>query len=181
MRGRACGYSAPRSYARRCPFKPMLNGLTARPGFGALGTVRPAPVPVPAAGTEQAPRGQSSARPDGRCRSCMGSSCGLESCFGLIRCMADLVSLPIEFTASEPTYPIHLSGRSIQMETTYWVQLWPNGKWDGKPYQEVRAGSPKEAAEKLHGGPLHEEGSPHQIRAQVRIAGRSTGIAFYER
>lgn len=67
------------------------------------------------------------------------------------------------------------------MDTTYWVQLWPDGKWDGKPYQQVNAGSPKEAAEKLHGGCLHEQGGRYQIRAQVRIAGVSSGTAFYER
>src|SRR5262249_40959768 len=71
-------------------------------------------------------------------------------------------------------------GTTWRNETTYWVQLWPNGKWDGKPYQRVNAITPKEAAEKLHGGPLRETGGSHQIRAQVRIAGQSSGIAFYE-
>ena len=66
------------------------------------------------------------------------------------------------------------------METGYLVQLWPEGKWDNKPYQKVYAASPKEAAEKLYGGTLHDEGSNAQIRAQVRIAGKSTGIVFYE-
>jgi hypothetical protein len=65
------------------------------------------------------------------------------------------------------------------METMNWVQLWPDGKWDGKPYQKVSATSPKEAAEKLHGGPLHEVGNHGQIRAQVRIAGKSASIVFY--
>jgi hypothetical protein len=65
------------------------------------------------------------------------------------------------------------------METMYWVQLWPDGKWDGKPYQKVYAASPKEAAEKLCGESLHEQGNHSQIRAQVRIAGRSAGIVFY--
>jgi hypothetical protein len=67
------------------------------------------------------------------------------------------------------------------MHTTYWVQLWPDGKWDGNPYQKVEAGSPKEAAERLYGAPLQEQGSLHQIRAQVRIAGASTGTPFYDR
>jgi cysteinyl-tRNA synthetase len=71
-------------------------------------------------------------------------------------------------------------GTAWRNETTYWVQLWPNGKWNGKPYQKVDAISPREAAEKLHGGPLREAGSNHQIRAQVRIAGKSSGILFYE-
>jgi cysteinyl-tRNA synthetase len=71
-------------------------------------------------------------------------------------------------------------GTTWRNETTYWVQLWPNGKWDGKPYQRVNAVTPKEVAEKLHGGPLNETGGHHQIRAQVRIAGESRSIAYYE-
>jgi cysteinyl-tRNA synthetase len=71
-------------------------------------------------------------------------------------------------------------GTTWRNETSYWVQLWPDGKWDRKPYQRVNAISPKEAAEKLYGGPLHEAGSHHQIRAQVRIAGLSSGLVFYE-
>ncbi len=63
------------------------------------------------------------------------------------------------------------------MLTTYWVQSWPDGKWDGNPYQRVQA----EAAEKLYGAALQEQGGRHQIRAQVRVAGASTGIAFYDR
>jgi hypothetical protein len=39
------------------------------------------------------------------------------------------------------------------------VQLWPNGKWDGKDYQRVEAKTAQEAAEKLYGGPLSEKGS----------------------
>jgi cysteinyl-tRNA synthetase len=71
-------------------------------------------------------------------------------------------------------------GTTWRNETTYWVQLWPNGEWDRKPYQRVNAITPKEAAEKLHGGLLRETGGRHQIRAQVRITGQSSGIAFYE-
>jgi hypothetical protein len=66
------------------------------------------------------------------------------------------------------------------METNYWVQLWPDGRWDGKPYKQVDASSPKEAAEKLYGRSLQEQGGRHKIRAQVRIPGMSSGIAFYE-
>jgi hypothetical protein len=64
---------------------------------------------------------------------------------------------------------------------TYWVQLWPDGKWDGNPYQTVDASSPQEAAETLYGRPLDERGSNHQLRAQVRVAGMSSGIVFYDR
>jgi hypothetical protein len=65
---------------------------------------------------------------------------------------------------------------------TFQVQLWPDGKWDGKPYQKVEATTAKEAAEKLLGQPLKEAGSNHQIRAQVRrLTYRSGNSAiFYE-
>ena len=63
--------------------------------------------------------------------------------------------------------------------TTFWVQMWHDGKWDGKPYQKVQARSPREAAEKMVGASLMEQGAHSQIRAQVRIAGVSTGIVFY--
>jgi hypothetical protein len=62
----------------------------------------------------------------------------------------------------------------------YLVQLWPEGKWDGQPYQRVEAGSAKEAAEKLHGGPLSEVGGHGQMRAQVRPLGLGSPMAFYE-
>jgi hypothetical protein len=42
---------------------------------------------------------------------------------------------------------------------TFQVQLWPDGKWDGMPYQKVEAATAKEAAEKLYGQPLKETGS----------------------
>jgi hypothetical protein len=67
------------------------------------------------------------------------------------------------------------------MQTTYLVQLWPDGKLKVNPYQKVRAGSPKQAAETLYGAPLQEEGSHHQIRAQVRVTRAGIGIAFYDR
>lgn len=67
---------------------------------------------------------------------------------------------------------------------TWQVQLWPNGKWDEKPYQKIDAASAKEAAEKLHGGALTEVGSMGKIRAQVRplIANGQvvTPTVFYE-
>jgi len=66
--------------------------------------------------------------------------------------------------------------------TTFQVQCWPNGKWDGKDYQRVEAQTAQEAAEKLCGGPLIERGSNYKIRARVRILGdiRTTGYIFYE-
>jgi len=67
---------------------------------------------------------------------------------------------------------------------TWQVQLWPGGKWDGKPYQKVDATSAKEAAEQLHRGPLIEVGSMYKIRAQVRSLIATTTvvspIVFYE-
>ncbi len=63
------------------------------------------------------------------------------------------------------------------------VQLWPDGKWDGKDYQHVQANTPKEAAEKLCGQPLKEKGTNFQIRAQVRSSTYGSGkpsIIFYE-
>ena len=51
---------------------------------------------------------------------------------------------------------------------TFQVQLWPDGKWDGKPYQKVEAATAKEATEKLYGQPLKEAESNYEIRAQVR-------------
>jgi hypothetical protein len=64
---------------------------------------------------------------------------------------------------------------------TYWVQLRPDGKWDGNPYQKVGAGSSKEAAETLCGRPLDERGNNHQLRAEVPVVGRSSRIAFSDR
>ena len=72
------------------------------------------------------------------------------------------------------------------METPYLVQVWPDGL-DGKEkyqhYQKVYAHSPKEAAETSYGGPLHERGSNHQLRAQVQVTttGKIRKIPFFER
>jgi hypothetical protein len=73
------------------------------------------------------------------------------------------------------------------METPYLVQVWPDGP-DGKQkylkYQTVYAGYPKEAAEKLYGGPLCiKQKSNHQLRArvQVTIMGKVSRIPFFER
>ena len=65
---------------------------------------------------------------------------------------------------------------------TFQVQLWPDGKWDGKPYQKVEAPTAKEAAEKLYGQPLRGDGSNYQMRAQVRRMAYRSGnsIVFYE-
>lgn len=64
----------------------------------------------------------------------------------------------------------------------YQVQLWPEGKWDGKPYQKVEAPSEKAAAEKVYGRPLASRGSNFKMRARVRPFGRliSPATIFYE-
>ena len=65
---------------------------------------------------------------------------------------------------------------------TWHVKLFPDGKWDEKPSQEVEAETSKEAAEKLYGKPLTATGSNFQLRAQVVrvLAPRGTPEAFYE-
>jgi hypothetical protein len=67
---------------------------------------------------------------------------------------------------------------------TWQVQLWPHGRWDGKPYQKVDADFAKEAAERLYGSPLVESGQQYKIRAQVRPLITSGAIqrptVFYE-
>jgi hypothetical protein len=67
----------------------------------------------------------------------------------------------------------------------YHVTLYPNGPEGGPltPEQTVNAGSLIEAAEKLYGRPLHQQGANHQLRAVVRviIAGKSSPkTSFFE-
>jgi hypothetical protein len=67
----------------------------------------------------------------------------------------------------------------------YRVKLYPDGpEGKAKPDQNVNAESEKAAAEKLHGGPLYEQGANHQLRAEARviIAGKSLPKkSFYEK
>jgi hypothetical protein len=65
---------------------------------------------------------------------------------------------------------------------TYQVQLWPDGKWDGRPYQKVEAPSEKAAAEKIYGRPLVQLGNMARIRARVRALAnlQRTATIFYE-
>ena len=62
------------------------------------------------------------------------------------------------------------------------VQLWPDGKWDGKPYEDVYASNAKEAAEKLYGRALSDRGANSKIRAHVKqiIGGKTISPIFYE-
>jgi len=60
------------------------------------------------------------------------------------------------------------------------VQIWPEGE-SPKAYQEVEAETEKDAAEKLYGKPLREEGFLHQLRALVRTSdGTGGAVSFYE-
>lgn len=70
-------------------------------------------------------------------------------------------------TGADPSY-----GTRERM-TIFQVQLWPNGKWDGKDHQKVEAATAKDAAEKLYGSSLRDKGSNYKnpIRAQVRALG----------
>jgi hypothetical protein len=47
------------------------------------------------------------------------------------------------------------------------VRLMKDGKLEGDGYQEVAAGTEKEAAEKLHGSLLFKQGPVGRIRAMV--------------
>jgi hypothetical protein len=63
---------------------------------------------------------------------------------------------------------------------TFQVQIWPEGM-SPKAYEEVEANTEKEAAEKLYGKPLREEGFLHQLRAIVRTSdGIGNTVSFYE-
>jgi hypothetical protein len=63
----------------------------------------------------------------------------------------------------------------------YSVKFFPDGQWDGKPNHNVDANSPKEAAEKLSGAALREQGSNDKIQAEVlvSIGGRMTKYTFF--
>jgi hypothetical protein len=66
--------------------------------------------------------------------------------------------------------------------TTFLVQLWPEGKWDGKHYQRIEANSARAAAEKHYGRQLADKGTNFAIRAQVRQLGdiKSNATIFYK-
>ena len=62
------------------------------------------------------------------------------------------------------------------------VQIRPDARWDKQPYKRVEAATAKEAAEKLFGHSLQENGAMGQIRARVHSLGgpRGNGSIFYE-
>ena len=56
----------------------------------------------------------------------------------------------------------------MQTRRIYQVQHWPNGQWDrGRNWQKIVAGSEKEAAERVCGHALTQEGRLAQLRARV--------------
>jgi hypothetical protein len=60
----------------------------------------------------------------------------------------------------------------MQTRRTYQVQYLPNGQWDREHnWRKVEAGSEKEAAEKLCGLRLAEDGKLAQLRARVLTLG----------
>jgi hypothetical protein len=63
-------------------------------------------------------------------------------------------------------------GRSLQCGSgakmpMFRVQIWPEGEGP-KSYETVEAETEKDAAERIYGRPLREEGMLHQLRAVVR-------------
>jgi hypothetical protein len=56
----------------------------------------------------------------------------------------------------------------MQTKRIYQVQHWPDGQWDPRHnWQKVEASTEKEAAEKVCGLPLRQEGRLAQLRARV--------------
>jgi hypothetical protein len=56
----------------------------------------------------------------------------------------------------------------MQTNRTYQVQYWPNGQWSPEHnWRKIEAGSEKEAAEKVCGLALTQEGRLAQLRARV--------------
>jgi hypothetical protein len=60
----------------------------------------------------------------------------------------------------------------MQTKRTYQVQHWPNGQWDPqRNWCKIEATSEKEAAEKICGLALTEQGKLAQLRARVLTVG----------
>jgi hypothetical protein len=63
----------------------------------------------------------------------------------------------------------------------YQVQLWPNGRWDQQKWRLVAARNEAEAAYKVTGERLGEEGERRKLRLRVRRLGNGPppATAFY--
>jgi hypothetical protein len=63
-------------------------------------------------------------------------------------------------------------GNTMQTQRTYQVQHWPNGQWSREHnWKKVEAASEKEAAEKVCGRALKQDGKLAQLRARVLTLG----------
>ena len=63
----------------------------------------------------------------------------------------------------------------------YQVQLWPHGRWDRQKWRVVAARNEAEAAYKVTGERLSEEGERRKLRIRVMRLGNGGGppTAFY--
>jgi hypothetical protein len=71
----------------------------------------------------------------------------------------------------------------VQSKQIYQVQLWPNGQWSAEHnWQKVEAANEREAAEKVCGLTLSEQGKLAQLRARVLKHGdlkQRSATSFY--
>ena len=71
----------------------------------------------------------------------------------------------------------------MQTKRLYQVQLWPNGQWSAEHnWQKVEAATEREAAEKVCGLTLREQGKLAQLRARVLKHGdlkQHSATSFY--
>jgi hypothetical protein len=97
-----------------------------------------------------------------------------------------IVAARSPIVAKNDFYP-HVShqrrGNTMQTQRTYQVQHWPNGQWSREHnWKKVEAASEKEAAEKVCGRPLKQDGKLAQLRARVLTLGdlkQHSATAFY--
>ena len=72
----------------------------------------------------------------------------------------------------------------MQTQRTYQVQHWPNGQWSLEHnWKKVEAASAKEAAEKVCGRALKQDGKLAQLRARVLTLGdlkQRSATPFYD-
>jgi len=99
-----------------------------------------------------------------------------------------MVAAEGQIIAKNEFYPLPLElGTSgelwVQTRRVYQVQLWPNGQWSAEHnWEKVEAASEKEAAEKLSGLVLREQGKLAQLRARVLKLGdlkQRAATSFY--